>query len=217
MVLIFANGDIADVAWIRPFLAQAAAIIAADGGTRHLHALGVHPDVLVGDMDSLTRESEKWLDEVALQKVRVSAEKDETDLELALLHAVHHYSGDLLIFGAFGGRIDQTLGNIFLLAHPALVGRRVALMDEYQHGQLIAPEDGEVAIHGRAGDTVSLIPCGADVRMRATSGLAWPLQQEVLAFGLARGLSNRMTADMATVEVQDGRLICIHIRQNWQR
>ncbi len=216
-VLIFANGDIADVAWIRPYLTQAAAIISADGGTRHLLALDEHPDVVVGDMDSLPAEVVRWLAADVVQTVKVPAEKDETDLELALLHAAAHYPGDLLVFGAFGGRIDQTLGNIFLLAHPKLSGRRVTLVDEYQRVWLVTPAENPVVINGRSGDTVSLIPCGVDVQIRATSGLAWTLQQDMLAFGPARGLSNRMTADTATVEVGNGRLICVHTRQNWQR
>ncbi len=215
--LIFANGDIADVAWIRPYLDQATAILAADGGTRHLLALGARPDAILGDMDSLPVEAQAWLETAVVQKVQVPPAKDETDLELALLYAESHYSGEILVFGAFGGRIDQTLGNIFLLAHPALVGRSVALLDEHQRVWLITAQDGPVTINGRSGDTVSFIPCGAEVKVQQTTGLAWPLHQEVLAFGPARGLSNRMTADAATVEMGNGRLICVHTRQSWQR
>ena len=216
-VLIFANGDIEDVGWIRPYLTSTSAIIAADGGTRHLLALGALPDVVVGDMDSIPAEAAAWLDTAVVQRIQFPTKKDETDLELALLHAAAQYAGDILVFGAFGGRVDQTLGNVFLLAHPGLTGRCVELVDEFQRLRLIAADDGVVEVYGRSGDTLSLIPCGADVQIHATIGLAWPLQQERLAFGPARGISNRMTSDVATVEVGNGRLICIHTRQEWQR
>lgn len=216
-ILIFANGDEANVAWIRPYLSQATVIIAANGGTRHLQALGAHPDVVVGDLDSLPAGTHAWLAAAPVQWVEFPAEKDETDLELALHHAATYFAGELLVFGAFGGRVDQTLGNIFLLAHPALAGRRITLLSEYQRLWLITPEDGEVQVHGRSGDTISLIPCGADVLVQNTSSLAWPLHQAHLPFGPARGLSNRMTADLATIKVTRGRLICVHTQQTWQR
>lgn len=216
-VLIFANGDVAEVAWIRPYLSAASLIIAANGGTRHLWALGVRPHLLVGDLDSLPPALAEWLAQGNVQTVRVPAAKDETDLELALLHVAAQEASEVLVFGGFGGRIDQTLANIFLLAHPALAGRRVTFLSEHQRLWLVGPEAGVVTVNGRIGDTLSLIPCGADVLVRATSGLAWPLQDAPLALGPARGLSNRLTADVATVEVANGRLICVHTQQSWQR
>lgn len=220
-VLIFANGDVAEVGWIRPYLQTRLSppplIIAANGGTRHLWALGVCPHLLIGDADSLPPALMEWLVQGGTQIMRAPVEKDETDLELALLHAAAQNAGEIWVFGAFGGRIDQTLGNIFLLAHPALMGRRVTFFSEHQRLWLIGAEDGVVPVNGRIGDTLSLIPCGVDVRVRATTGLAWPLQDAVLTFGPARGLSNRLTAAVATIEVANGRLICVHTQQSWQR
>lgn len=60
-VLVFANGIIEDVAWIRPYLPSATSIIAADGGSRHLFALNQLPNVVIGDMDSLSDEIRDWL------------------------------------------------------------------------------------------------------------------------------------------------------------
>ncbi|MCA9970301.1 MAG: thiamine diphosphokinase [Anaerolineales bacterium] len=217
MVLIFANGDVADVGWIRPYLPQAAAIIAADGGARHLRALGRLPDVIVGDMDSVAPEELARLAAAGVQVQRVPAAKDETDLELALLYAVAHFPGEVLLFGALGGRIDQTLGNIFLLAHPRLQGRRVQLLDAQQRVWLASAADGEVRVNGRVGDLLSLLPCGGDAVVAQTSGLRWPLRQERLLFGPARGISNELTAAEATLSIASGRLICVHTRGAWGR
>ena len=66
-------------------------------------------------------------------------------------------------------------------------------------------------IHGASGDTVSLIPLGGAVQIEATTGLAWPLADETLAFGPARGVSNVMTGAVAEVVVAgNGHLLCIH-------
>ncbi|MCA9960178.1 MAG: thiamine diphosphokinase [Ardenticatenaceae bacterium] len=226
-VLLFANGDMAEVEWIRPYLAQATAIIAADGGARHVLALGLLPDVVVGDMDSLPAALQAPLaqqraggreTETAVPRFIVyPTHKDETDLELALTYAAQVYAGELWLFGAFGGRVDQFLANIFLLAHPTLNGRLVRFFDQYQCLWLLDAAHGAVEIHGRVGDTVSLLPLGADAIIERTSGLQWPLHHELLAFGPARGISNRMTEDVATVVVGNGRLLCIHTQQSWQR
>lgn len=211
-VLIFANGEMRQHTWVRPYLAQATAVIAADGGTRHLLSLGRLPDLIIGDMDSRPPEGV-----ATVPQLQFPALKDETDLELALLYAASTYADDILVFAPFGGRVDQMLGNIFLLAHPALAGRTVQLLDEYQRLRLIVPEDGLVTIYGRAGDKLSLIPCSQDVLVQTTIGLRWSLQTAVLRFGPARGISNEMETDTVQVQVGNGRLICIHTDQTWQR
>ena len=205
-VLIFANGEMVDVAWTRPFLSQSSHIIAADGGTRHLFRLGVPPDVVIGDMDSLTEEVSSWLAEAGSDMIRYDPVKDETDLELALLYA-QKFDEEILLFGALGGRLDQMLANILLLAHPALVDCSITLVERYERAWLIT---SQTEFSGQEGDTVSLIPLDGDVVVKQTIGLRWPLIDSVLSFGLARGVSNVMTAVSASVEVASGKLLCIH-------
>ena len=214
-VLVFANGIIEDVAWIRPYFPQATAIIAADGGSRHLLALNQLPDVVIGDMDSLSDEVRGWLAGTAvnrsIQFIPHPPAKDETDLELALLHAVARFEDDILLFGALGGRLDQILANILLLAHPALAQRPIFLVTENERAWLVT---NETEIQGKPGDIVSLIPLGGDALVGQTTGLEWPLQDELLAFGLARGISNVLIKDTAHVSVKNGRLLCIHERKS---
>lgn len=205
-VLIFANGEMEFIAWTRPFLSQSSQIIAADGGSRHLFRLGVLPDVVIGDMDSLPDEVLAWLVEAETEQIRYDPVKDETDLELALLYA-RQFGEEILLFGALGGRLDQMLANILLLTHPALADCSITLVEAYERAWLIS---GRMGFDGQAGDTVSLIPLGGDVVVKETTGLRWPLIDSVLSFGLARGVSNVMTAVSASVEVASGKLLCIH-------
>ncbi|MFZ0546565.1 MAG: thiamine diphosphokinase [Candidatus Promineifilaceae bacterium] len=207
-VLVFANGVIEDVDWIRPFLEKAEAVVTADGGSNHLAKLGVRPDVVVGDLDSMDSDLHDAWKSAGTIVVRYPAEKDETDLELALLYAVRHYAGDIQVMGALGGRLDQTLANILLLAHPAFAGRRVELVEPYQRAWLVRER---TEIVGRPGDTVSLVPLGGDVQIGRTTNLKWKLQAETLRFGPARGISNVMLGERATVEVERGTLLCVHL------
>ena len=213
-VLLFANGDLNETKWIRPYLDSAVAVIAADGGTEHLRRLNHLPDVVVGDLDSLSQKTRQWLLASKVHLIQKPEDKDETDLELALLHAVKHFQDDILIFAAFGGRLDQTLANILLLAHPALINRHVILLTPYEQAWLVT---GESEIRGEIGDTVSLVPLGGDVWVEKTSGLRWSLNAERLAFGPARGISNTLSAPNASVSISSGILLCLHTRGNWQR
>lgn len=207
-VLVFANGVIENIAWIEPYLSRAQAVIAADGGIRYPLALGQIPDTLIGDLDSLPEGIDEQLADWDMELIRYPSAKEETDLELALLHARRRFpDAELLVLGGFGGRLDQTLGNITLLAHPELIGHSVTLLDEYETARLIT---AEATITGRAGDVVSLIPLGGPVRVRETIGLRWPLQDEILDFGPTRGISNEMTGERATVRLSDGMLLCTH-------
>lgn len=212
-ILIFANGDLESGPWLQPYLAEASFIIAANGGTRHLYPLQQPPDIIIGDLDSLPDEVRTWVETADIQIIQHPTDKNETDLELALLLAAEQQQ-EIYVLGALGGRLDQTLANILLLAHPALQGHKVYLIATYQRAWLVE-EYSE--INGRQGDTISLIPLGGDAYIVNTTGLKWPLQEETLVFGPARGVSNVMTADKAAVWLGNGRLLCIHTQQIWQR
>lgn len=213
-VLIFANGDLEPSDWLTPYLDNATVIIAADGGARHVLGHSKTPDVLIGDLDSLAMGvKERLMGESTLIAAH-EPDKDETDLELALLYAARNYEEEILVFGGLGGRLDQMFANILLLMHPELRGRDISFKTRYQRIWLIA---GEATIEGEKGDTVSLIPLGGDVRVAATEGLRWALQDEVLSFGPARGVSNEMVDDTALVKIHSGHLLCVHTRQVWQR
>ncbi len=211
IVLIFANGIMSEPEQARPYLSRAAVVIAADGGLRHLLALGHRPEVLIGDLDSLPPGVESEMEAWATEVIRHPPAKDETDLELALLLARTRYSdAEIVVLGGFGGRLDQTLANILLMAHPRLLGHPIRFA-EGRESAWVARD--RTVIDGRPGDAVSLIPLGGPARLSATTGLRWPLRDETLEFGPARGISNEMTADRATVELAEGLLLCIHTSQ----
>lgn len=206
-VLIIANGVMEEVGWIRPYLATATAIIAADGGSRYLHQLDVPPTVLVGDLDSVETAVVDWLTVNQVPILSHPVDKDETDLELALRHAVETYPDEILLFGVLGGRLDQMVANLLLLAHPGLNGRLITIVTPTERAWLIRTA---TTIQGQPNDTLSLIPLTPTVQINQTQGLKWPLRQESLTFGYARGISNQLTKPEALVEISSGLLLCIH-------
>ncbi|MGD1993325.1 MAG: thiamine diphosphokinase [Anaerolineae bacterium] len=208
-VIIFANGLFPDPAAHRRLLRPGDLVIAADGGTLHARAAGVNPHAVIGDLDSLPADLR---DELAAGDTRLISRppaKDETDLELALLYAVEQGAQEIVILGALGGRLDQTLANLLLLALPALRGLDVRIVERDQTAFLIRDQ---ATIEGQPGDVVSLIPLGSDACGVTTDGLKWPLREETLHFGPARGISNLLLGRQARVRVQEGLLLCVVTR-----
>jgi thiamine pyrophosphokinase len=211
-VIIFANGELSDSQAARAVIQATDTIIAADGGARHCQALDLRPHVIIGDFDSLSPADLETLEATGTRLIRYPARKDQTDLELALDFALAEGVEDILILGALGGRWDQTLANLLLLALPALASARIRLLDGSQEIGLLRGS-GELTLTGNVSDTVSLIPIGGDARGITTSGLEYPLHGETLIFGSTRGVSNVMMAGQATISLTEGLLVCILIRQ----
>jgi thiamine pyrophosphokinase len=206
--VIFANGLLPDPEAVRRLIRPGDRLIAADGGARHALALGLTPHLIVGDLDSLRLDERDDLERSGARFELHPAQKDETDLELALIRAAEEGAESILILGAIGGRLDMTMANVLLLLHPRLAGLRVELWSDRQVAWLIRPP-GDDAIRGAAGDTFSLIPLGGEAVGITTHGLAYPLENETLAFGPARGVSNVLAGPTARLELRGGTLLAV--------
>lgn len=209
--IIIANGELNDLAAGRALIKPTDHLIAADGGANHCRALGIAPQVLIGDLDSVSPDELTRLEKSGTKIIRHPVRKDQTDLELALDWALAYGANDIVIVAALGGRWDQTLANLLLLALPRLAAADVQLTDGNQHIRLLRGP-GQITLSGRPGDTVSLIPIGGDARGVATSGLDYPLKDGTLHFGSTLGLSNALTDDHATISLSEGLLICALIQ-----
>lgn len=208
-IIIFANGELPDLEKARAILHEDDFIIAADGGTRHALALGLNPKVIVGDLDSLPPNFEvsKFDGEIILYP----KDKNETDLELAIQHAIALNPEQIIIIAALGGRLDQTLANVALLSDLRPSTFNLKLDDGLE--EIFFCRD-QIKIDGSSGDIVSLIPWLGEVTGVVTTDLKWPLQKETLYPQKTRGISNEMTGNIAAVQIGSGLLLIIHRRAN---
>ena len=193
-----------------PYLAQiraAGLLIAADGGALPLLRLGIPPHLVIGDLDSLDAASQAELLALGVELRRFPRAKDETDLELALLHAAERGAATIDILGALGGRWDHTLANVALLGLPELRGRRARLLADRQ--ELFLVRDTAI-LEGRTGDTVSLVPLTAEVRGVTTHGLLYRLEEATLRYERARGISNVLLEPPGRVALREGLLLVVH-------
>ena len=207
--IIFANGEVMDHVAVRACLRSGDWLIAADGGLRHMRVLGLTPHLLIGDMDSVDPAERAALEQQGVHLLVHPADKNETDLELALVHAQAQGARDLLVVGAFGGRLDQTLANIALLALPELRQCTTRLTDGRTDAVLVRDT---LLLHGNVGDGVSLLPLGQEARGVRTTGLRYAVHGETLQAYRSRGISNEMIAPVAEVALDSGLLVCIYSR-----
>ncbi len=206
--LILVNGELYEPDILRSRLRDEAfdLVLSADGGARHARTLNITLNAVIGDMDSLSDLEQKNIGNTEF--ISYPAEKNETDLELALLYAKKRGADKIVTVGVMGGRMEMAIANILLLAHAALSSCRVEVWHGEQTGWVIRPP-GE-ALPGEPGDTVSLLPLGDKASGITTEGLKYPLKNEELTMGSARGISNLIEKPLARIKLSAGLLLAVH-------
>jgi thiamine pyrophosphokinase len=213
-ILIFANGQLPDLDAARALVRADDFILAADGGTRNALALGLTPHLIAGDLDSITAWERKIMAAAGVEMIQFPRDKNETDLELAVQQSALMRPEQVVIVGALGGRLDQTLGNIALLSDARLSTLDLRLDDGLEEIYFCR---NQAEVHGRGGELVSLIPWGAPVEGIRTEGLRWPLSDETLYPDKTRGISNELLGERAEVRTRSGLLLVVHRRQTQER
>ncbi len=206
--IVFANGRMETPPTILTNIHPSDFIIAADGGTHHCKLLGITPNVIIGDFDSLDQKEIATYRQVGVEIIQYPIHKDETDLELVLHFTIEQEITDVDIIGALGDRWDMTLANILLMAHPIFSKLKIRLLDGSLELYLLR-ENEHLEIYGRVGDQLSLIPLAGDAHGITTHGLEYPLNDETLYFGSARGVSNVFMHDQVQIFVREGILLSI--------
>ncbi len=199
LAVILANGSVPSKALLNRHLADADVFICADGGANTAVKLGVTPDLIIGDLDSILPATVKKFSGVTARRV---ADQNSTDLEKALAWAHKNGYKVVRVLGATGGRLDHTVGNL-----SALVKFSRKLSVTFHDG------DGELSIVGSersfevpVGTTVSLLPLTLCEGVM-TKGLKWELRYESLSLGQREGTSNLVVSTPVLVKLRRGDLL----------
>lgn len=180
-------------------------LLAADGGLRHLQALGLNPDGIIGDFDSLG---------YIPQDARVfPVEKDDTDSMLAVRHGLKLGYKEFFLYGALdGARLDHALANYQTLLFLAEHGARGYLVgNDYI---VTALKNGEMTFSAAAEGILSVFCLGTDAHGVTLENLKYPLENGVLTSGFPLGVSNHFIGQTARVRVADGALLLMWDRKN---
>ena len=180
-------------------------VLAADGGFVHTQQLGLQPDGILGDFDSLG---------YIPQGANVfPVKKDDTDAMLAARHGLSKGYTRFLFYGSLDGpRLDHTVANFQTLLFLANKGATGFLIGENHIVTLI--RNGVLTFPGEATGTVSVFCLGEDAEGVSIEGLAYPLESGTLSAGFPLGVSHHFTGAPARIRVEKGSLLIIYDRKN---
>ncbi|MBS1174464.1 MAG: thiN [Burkholderiaceae bacterium] len=220
-VVIFANGvmqhsvqhSAADDAALRALLDADDVICCADGGVAHALTIGLKPQVLIGDHDSIAPEVLAQLQTAGAEIITHPKNKDKTDLHLAIDWAVAQGASEVMLVTALGGRLDHLLANVLLMTHSDYAYIHLTLVDVHQ-GQVqwacVLHAHDAFELHGAVGDGLSLIPLSPTVESVCLKGTQWPLKNHTLAQGDTTGISNVFIKTKVKIEIGEGELLVVH-------
>ena len=201
--LIVLGGDAPGVELLKACMAEADFSIAADRGLEAFDAAGLEPDLLIGDMDSVSPEVLAWY-ESRLSEDRLNCIKNDTDCEYALNLAISKGATEIILLGALGGRLDHALANLIVRA-----ARHGVWAEIRAEGVRIVRVSGSYTLTGAKGGTISLLPLGA-ARGVTIQGCYYTIEDFTLTSDTSRGMSNVVTADEAVISVREGDLMLFH-------
>ncbi len=207
--VIIANGHLADSSATRRHVRDGDRIICADGGTTHAVAMGLVPDVVVGDLDSLAPDLRAYLETIGVHFEVYPVVKDKTDLELALRLAIAEGADEVILLATLGGRLDQSLANLLLLAQPEWADARVRVVEGDEVAWIVRGGQ-DTTITGEIGDTLSLIPITYQVTGVCLDGVQWPLHDATLHLGDTLTVSNTLSAPAAHLQIEAGLAVIVH-------
>ncbi len=193
-----------------PVLPRHDIVIAADSGLQWATIVGLQPDLVVGDMDSVDSAALARAEQAGTAVYRHPAAKNQTDMELALRAAIQRGAEHITVVGGGGGRLDHLLGNLALLAH--LDFGSVDVVAHLPPALVTVVRSRRVELQGQVGDYVSLFAMGAPAMGICTSGLRYELSNGELAPGSTLGVSNELTTTHAGIEVASGVVLAIQPR-----
>lgn len=207
--LIFAGGNVKDYTSLKVYVKDVDFIICADSGTHHALKMGIIPDLIVGDLDSINSKALSKVKEMGIEIAEFPPEKDYTDTDLAIRIAQEKGASEAILIGGIGDRPDHSLANILLLVQYNKMGLKLRLVGENWEIFLI---DKKAEIFGEKGDLLSLIPISPKVTGITTYGLYYPLKKASLYLGQALGISNVLLKDKATVQLEEGLVFAVKHR-----
>jgi thiamine pyrophosphokinase len=208
-VVVFAGGDPIPASFLERVPSDAF-VIAADSGVEHALTIGSRVDLVVGDLDSASPAAIEQAVAAGAEVERHPAEKEFTDLELALMAARAHGARCVLVVGGAGGRLDHFLANALALAGPGAGDKTVEWIT---NAGIVTVVRSTAALAGSPGALVSLLAVGGPAIGVRTTGLRYPLEHEELMPGSTRGVSNEFIGAMAVVSVEAGVLLAVQPRE----
>lgn len=174
----------------------------ADAGADLCCAAEVVPDALIGDMDSLSKDTRLWLQDAGVPEMVYPSEKDFSDTQLAVEALFAQGVDEIIVIGALGGRMDHELANMMLLVTYGRQGKSLVFWDDINRMRYIGSGAHQL---DRVNGYVGIVPFSDDGMKLSIEGLYYPLKDTAVPFGESRLISNVFAQeDTAHIDIQYG-------------
>ncbi|MEQ8200318.1 MAG: thiamine diphosphokinase [Syntrophomonadaceae bacterium] len=205
--IILANGEYGEMDAYKDIFENSDTILCADGGANYAFRLGIIPDSVIGDLDSVRPEVRKYFTAQGVEFIQYPVRKDLTDLQLAMDLARERGADQMVLLGALGKRLDHTLHNLY--AGIELVRQGVRLSHYTPECRVYLVGD-ELVIEGTAGDIVSLIALTDRVEGASVDGFEYSLKEPVLLSDKPYAVSNVLAGPRGVIRLRSGILAVFH-------
>lgn len=200
-VLIIGSGSNIDKDILKNEKTDVEYVICADGGLEKAEYLGLLPNVIVGDLDSVDEKTLKKYKDMGINIIKYSTEKDYTDMELAIKYAIEKDFKDITLVGATGTRLDHTMANIMLIEEYYKQGIKIKIVDNNNTIEIII---NEMNIKNKEGYFVSIIPISDVVEKITLEGFKYSLTNRDVKRGSALCVSNQIISKSGKITIKGG-------------
>lgn len=210
--IIIANGRPPSKSVINYFISKGySTLICADGGANSAFKLGLVPDYIIGDLDSIFPETLKFYsDKSTIIKVK---RQNDTDVEKCLKFAIRKKFAEAILLGVTGDRLDHTICNLgIVIKFYQKIKCKIVAENSY-----LVPADETITLKSKVGETISIY--AFDKQTKITSdGLKYQLRNSSLPFGEKESTSNVVIKNAVKLDVKGGIIFIIRdfnfIKQN---
>jgi thiamine pyrophosphokinase len=210
-LLIMSNGEYGSLEWYREKKGLFERIICADGAAEHALQIGVLPDLVVGDMDSISEEVKAALEEQGVNFLLFPQEKDYyTDTQLAFRLVAEEGPHEVTVWGGTGTRLDHTLSNLSSAVSLLREGAAVTFESPWLSIYLVSDS---LELNGQPGEIVSVLVLGDRAAGVSLHGFKYLLDNVVLRGDWQYAVSNVLIRPQARVQVAAGVLAVFHYRE----
>lgn len=205
--LIVSSGVIENLDLIKKLCKDVDLVVCADGGADLVVKADCIPGIVIGDLDSIEKNTLNKLKDYKVKFIKFPTKKDKTDTELAIDYVIEEGFNEIILLGVTGTRLDHTLANIFLLYSLLQKGVKATIIDD--HNEIFITKD-ELVLYKDEKKYVSIIPFNGDLLGVTLKGFEYEVEKKNIKFSSTLGISNTLISDTGIIKVEDG--VCLVIK-----
>lgn len=204
--LIIASGKIDNYSLLNKLINKHDYILCVDGGLNHIIGLNREPDLVLGDLDSISQAGLTYIYDKDIKVIKYPVNKNKTDTELAIRWMIEKKISGITLVGATGSRLDHTLANIYLLKYIYENGIEGQVVDE---NNIIRYTNKFLKVKRKEDYNLSIMPLNHEGCLVSLEGFQYLLDRVHIPFGSTLGISNKIVEDIGTLILYKGEILVI--------